>query len=190
MDGVLVDSFQSWWKSFNEVLKTKNHEDFSKKEFREKYWGHELQYILNQIGVNETVDIFCNDIYKKYVDEVRLFSGVNETLEKLGQYPKAIITNTPLQCTNLILKKFDIDSYFVEIVTSDKITKGKPAPEIIFETCKRLGIAPQDVILIGDTTNDVKAGRKAGCITVGMNVDADYSIKTISELLRIVEQRW
>lgn len=189
MDGVLVDSFDSWWKSFNEALRTRNKKEISKQEFREKYWGHELKYNLSQVGLNDIIDMFCKDIYNKYVEEVRLFSGVKEILEQLNRYPKAIITNTPFHCTHLILTKFDIDSYFVEVMTSDQIANGKPSPEIIFETCKRLRVDPQDVILIGDTTNDVKAGRTAGCITVGVKVDADYSITTISELLSIITLR-
>jgi phosphoglycolate phosphatase-like HAD superfamily hydrolase len=55
------------------------------------------------------------------------------------------------------------------------------------KACKYLKVEPKDVILVGDTDSDVKAGRAAGCKVVGINVDADYTIKNISELNFLLE---
>jgi phosphoglycolate phosphatase-like HAD superfamily hydrolase len=47
-------------------------------------------------------------------------------------------------------------------------------------------VKPEEVILIGDTESDVKAGRAAGCRVIGINIDADFSINSISELPNII----
>jgi len=102
-------------------------------------------------------------------------------------YKKAIITNTPRDCAKQILKKFDIETCFSHLITSDDVRKAKPDPEIIFKACERLDVSPETVLLVGDTENDVKAGKAAGCTVVGIDIDADYTIKKLSELTEIVE---
>ncbi len=187
MDGVLVDSLHSWWKSLNEALKNYGEGEITRKEFIEKYWGNELQENLKTLGVNKKVGVFCNNIYKNYLDEIKLFRGTKKTLKKLDPYPKAIITNTPRECAIQILKKFKIKKFFKVIITSDQIENGKPAPDMIYKACEKLRVKPKKVILIGDTKNDIKAADAAGCKTIGINVEGDYKINKITELTKILK---
>jgi HAD superfamily hydrolase (TIGR01509 family) len=186
MDGVLVDSLDSWWKSLNAALKNYKNEEISREEFIEKFWGHELLDNLEKLGLDGKIGAFCNNIYYSYIDELKIFSGTKKVLKKLDKYPKAIITNTPRDCAVQILKKFGIDKHFKMVITSDQVQNGKPAPDIVFEACRRLDVKPEEVILIGDTKSDVKAGRAAGCRVIGINIDADFSINSISELPNII----
>jgi HAD superfamily hydrolase (TIGR01509 family) len=187
MDGVLVDSLDSWWKSLNAALKNYKNIEISKEEFIEKFWGYELSENLRKLGLDEKVGAFCNNIYYNYIDELKIFPGVKGTLKKLNKYPKAIITNTPRDCAIQILKKFGIDIHFKMIITSDQIENGKPEPDIVFEACKRLDVKSEEVILIGDTESDVNAGRSAGCKVIGINIKGDYTIKKISDLTNLLK---
>lgn len=187
MDGVLIDSLDSWWKSLNATLKNYKNKKISKEEFIEKFWGHELSENLRKLGLDEKIGSFCNNIYYNYIDELKIFPGVKETLKKLNKYPKAIITNTPKDCAIQILKKYEIDKHFKIIITSDQIENAKPAPDIIFEACKRLGVKAEDVVLIGDTKSDIKAGRAAGCKVIGINVKGDYNINKISKISNLFD---
>jgi HAD superfamily hydrolase (TIGR01509 family) len=186
MDGVIVDSLGSWWKSLNVALKNFRQKEISGEEFITNFWGHDLQDNLKRLGMDQKIGFFCNNIYSEHVDEIKLFLGTKAVLKKLIDYPKAVITNTPKECVLQIFKKFDIDSYFDVIVTSDQVGRGKPAPDIIFEACKRLDVKPKNVVLVGDTDSDVKAGYAAGCTVIGINIDADYTIKNISDLISII----
>ncbi len=187
MDGVLVDSLDSWWKSLNDALQHFKQETITKEEFIDNYWGNELQENLKKLGLDEKIGVFCNNIYGEYLDNVKVFPGVCKTLEKLEGYPKAIITNTPRDCTLQILEKFDIKNYFDAIITSDQIENGKPAPDIIFEACTQLGVEPRDAALIGDTDNDMAAGKTAGCNTIGIKVKGDFTLQNISDLTKVIE---
>jgi phosphoglycolate phosphatase len=187
MDGVLIDSLDSWWKSLNAALKNNKNKEITREEFIEKFWGHELLGNLKKLGWDEKIIVFCNNIYYNYIDELKIFSGTKEILKKLNKYPKAIVTNTPRDCTIRILDNFGIDRYFKFIITSNQIGRGKPSPDLVYEACIRLGVKTEEVVLTGDTKSDVKAGRAAGCKVIRINVDADFTIKNISELLNIIE---
>ena len=65
--------------------------------------------------------------------------------------------------------------------------KAKPDPEIVIKACTVLDVEPDNTVLVGDTDSDVKAGKAAGCIVVGINVDADYTIKNLSELIKLIQ---
>ena len=109
MDGVIVDSIDSWWQSLNHALKSYNMNPISKDEFFEKYWGHDLYDKLKRYNLPLKVGSFCNRVYGEHLGAVEIYENVNEVLEKLSNYPKCIVTNTPKDCTNQILKNFGLE---------------------------------------------------------------------------------
>jgi len=124
----------------------------------------------------------CNRLYGNNVDKIRIYPETKDTLEKLIMYKKGIITNTPKDSAIKILKKLEIEYYFGSVLTSDDVSMSKPDPEIVLKSCKLLDVEQKDVVLVGDTESDVRAGRAAGCIVIGLNVNADYIIRDLSEL--------
>ncbi len=182
MDGVLVDSLDSWWMALNSALQRFKHKEITREEFITTFWGHDLKDNLKRLQLNPKVASFCNVTYGNHIDYIRIYPDTEETLEQLSPYQKAIITNTPTDCTRQILKKFNIGQYFKEIITSDDVEKAKPDPEIVFTACARLSVNPKTVVLVGDTESDVKAGRAAGCMVVGLNTPADITIHRLLEL--------
>lgn len=186
MDGVLVDSLDSWWKALNSALKKFKHQEITRDEFIKTYWGHDLKANLKRLKLNPEVAQFCNITYGNHLDYIKIYPDTINTLMKLTSYKKAIITNTPTDCARQILRKFQIETYFKEIITSDDVVKAKPDPEIIFKACERFGVDSKTVILVGDTENDVKAGWAAGCTVVGLNIAADITIQRLFDLVDLL----
>jgi len=187
MDGVLVDSLDAWHKSLNQALKKYNHLQISKQKFIDVYWGHDLYDNIKNNNLSLEVGLFCNKVYSKYLDDVKIYPYTRSVLEKLSNYRKTVLTNTPSDCTIQILKKFDIEKFFDFVLTSDDVSMGKPDPELVIKTCEKLDIKPQNAVLVGDTDSDVKAGKAAGCKVIGVNIDADFRVKNISELPNVLE---
>jgi len=186
MDGVLVDSLDAWWSSLNSSLETFEYEPISREEFIKKYWGHDLFDNLKTMKIPLKVGKFCNNVYGEHVNQIKIYPETKDTLQKLVNYKKSILTNTPKDCTVQILKKFDIDRYFELVLTSDDVSVAKPDPEIVLKSCKLLNVKPKDVVLVGDTDSDVKAGKAAGCTVIGINVKADYTVKDVSGILSLI----
>jgi HAD superfamily hydrolase (TIGR01509 family) len=182
MDGVLIDSLDSWWHALNDALKRFKHTEITRDEFISTYWGHDLRANLKRLKLNPEVADFCNILYGGHIHDIILYPDTKSTLQQLMTYKKAIITNTPTDCAEAILKKFDIGEYFETIVTSDDVQNAKPDPEIVFKACERLGVKPNNVLLVGDTDSDVKAGKAAGCTVVGLRIAGDITIQNLSEL--------
>jgi phosphoglycolate phosphatase len=187
MDGVLVDSLDSWWKALNSALQRFKHQEITRDEFMKTYWGHDLKANLKRLQLNPEVAQFCNVTYGNHIDYIKIYPDTKSTLRRLASYKKAIITNTPTDCAQQILRKFEIEQYFEKIITSDDVLKAKPDPEIVFKACERLNVDPKKVILVGDTESDVKAGRAAGCTVIGLNVTADITIQRLSDLADLLK---
>jgi HAD superfamily hydrolase (TIGR01509 family) len=188
LDGVLVDSVDAWLAALNAAMKISGYELITKKEFINKCWGFDLNSTVSKIGLDKKIVAICNKSYEDHIDKVKLMPEVKETLEELINFKKAVITNTPRDRTIQVMDKLNLRNYFSTIVTSDDVKSAKPSPEIIFKACKNLKVKTNEVVAIGDTLSDVKAGKAAGCKVIGLNIQADYKIEKISDLVNILKQ--
>ncbi len=57
---------------------------------------------------------------------------------------------------------------FAHVLGYDSGYTPKPAPDMLLGFAARIGLAPGDVVMVGDSTHDLIAGRAAGMITVGV----------------------
>jgi HAD superfamily hydrolase (TIGR01509 family) len=189
MDGVLVDSFESWHLALADLFRGRLARELTREEFLHRYWARDLRDIFAELGFDIALDSFCGETYSLYLEKVVTFRGAAETLRQLDRYPKAIITNTPAVCARRILEQSGLHVFFNAVLTGDEVVNGKPDPEIVYKACEALSIKPQEALLIGDSTLDVQAGRAAGCKVIGVGIEADYMIRNLPELLDLIE-RW
>lgn len=100
-----------------------------------------------------------------------LLEGVKETLKRLKkQGLKLAIASTDIhRRTEESIKALRIVSLFDAIVGSDDVAFGKPSPDMIFEVLKKTGSKPNEAVVVGDSTSDLKMGKNAkvkACIGV------------------------
>jgi len=86
---------------------------------------------------------------------------------------------------------------FGSVVGRDRVTVGKPNPEMVMLCCKELSVAPSRAIVIGDTAADMRMGRRAG-VAATIRVagraapmmslaDTDLCVRDYAELLARVQ---
>jgi HAD superfamily hydrolase (TIGR01549 family) len=187
LDGVIVNSEEIWFDSLNNALKYFNLSPINKKLFRKKYWGNDLTDTLKKLGLPYKAIDIVNKYYQNNINKVKIFPDVKDTLLKLYNYKIGLITNTPKKSSIILLKRFDILQYFDIILTSDDVKFGKPNSEIIEKACKLLNVKFNDVIIIGDTISDIKAGRSIGSTVIGLNIEADFTINSLSEIIKLLD---
>lgn len=91
---------------------------------------------------------------------------VIDLLEQLGQsYPLIGLTNG-----NVDAGKIGLDSVFQFVLHPGDGTRKKPYPDMFYTACRRLSIAHQTLLHVGDSyLNDVQGARRAGCQSVWLN---------------------
>lgn len=101
--------------------------------------------------------------------EFLLVPGVDEMLRQLhGRYPMAVVSARDEKGTMAFLERFDLVQYFDAIVTGLSAKHTKPYPDPVLLAADKLGVAPENCLMIGDTTVDIRAGKSAGAQTVGV----------------------
>ena len=89
--------------------------------------------------------------------------------------------------------------YFEQVVAGDTLARKKPDPAPLLHASEGFGIAPRDMLMIGDSVNDTQAARAAGCpvfcVTYGYNeghdvrtLDTDALVATLDEAARLVRK--
>jgi phosphoglycolate phosphatase len=66
------------------------------------------------------------------------------------------------------LEQFDLVKYFDVIVTGQSAERTKPYPDPIFFAAQKMNVQPEECLMIGDTTVDMRAGKSAGAQIVGV----------------------
>ena len=98
-----------------------------------------------------------------------LVPGVKEMLESLqSKYPMAVVSARDESSTLAFLEKFGLTGYFQEIVTAITARHTKPFPDPILYAADKMNVAPENCLMIGDTTVDIRSGKSAGTQTVGV----------------------
>ena len=179
MDGVVVDSKEAWFRLFNDIA------DIDRETFERRYWGRDLEANVKELGFTRAE--FCRSVLPKHLDGMETVPGARDVLSAL-RGKKALVTNTTRRCTARILAEQGLEPFFDAVVTSDEVEMGKPDPAIIRLAIERIGADPASTVVIGDSEHDIEAGRAAGCITIGIGVDADYTVDDLKDVLRVAER--
>ena len=94
--------------------------------------------------------------------------GAREVLEFCAckGLPIAMATSSGWPTTQFKLENSGLDQYFQAVITGDKVSHGKPHPEIYLTACKALDIDPAASMAVEDSKNGILSAHAAGMMTV------------------------
>ncbi|MGL5757595.1 phosphoglycolate phosphatase [Plesiomonas sp.] len=106
----------------------------------------------------------------------RTYPSVNDTLACLKEQglPLAIVTNKPTAFVAPLLNALNLDIYFDPIIGGDDVLVRKPHPAGLYLVLGSLGLRPHELLVVGDSVNDIKAAKAAGCPSVGLTYGYNY----------------
>ena len=120
-------------------------------------------------------------LFDRYYGEVAeegsfLFPAVADTLGALHAkgLPLALVTNKPTPFVAPILSSLDIAKYFTVVIGGDDVKNKKPHPEPLLLVAEKLGLAPAELLFVGDSRNDIQAAKAAGCSSIGLTYGYNY----------------
>lgn len=91
-----------------------------------------------------------------------------------------------------IIDGLDVRGYLNSLVTADDIADHKPHPGVYLESAKRLGLTPDECVVVEDSPVGIEAGKRAGMQVLGFKTSkftleelsaADIMISNLDEVL-------
>ncbi|WP_436862441.1 HAD family hydrolase [Staphylococcus caeli] len=134
------------------------------------------------------------------VPENVVVEGMSETLKTLQHqgYKMGIVTSDSKKGVEQFLEVTDFAHFFDVVISTEADAVEKPNPEVLNPLFQQYDVAPEDVVIVGDTANDIqtgvnaKLGLKIAVLTgVGLEhefTQADYVVKTANEIVEILNK--
>ncbi|MCB9109847.1 MAG: HAD family hydrolase [Anaerolineales bacterium] len=134
--------------------------------------GNALLGFADTIGIDDEMVAVINWLYrhrKQPSKKFLLVPGVDEMLKQLhGRYPMSVVSARDEHGTMAFLEQYDLVKYFDHVITGLSAEHTKPYPDPILLAAQKMNVAPENCLMIGDTTVDIRAGKAAGTQTVGV----------------------
>ena len=112
---------------------------------------------------------------KQFTDTRALFQKLHSQNIKLG-----IATTDDRAPTQAMIEAFDIEEFISTMVCADDGIPAKPAPDMVLTICERMKVDPSKVMVVGDTTTDMKMARAAGA---GLVVGVLSGVSNVHDLM-------
>jgi len=131
----------------------------------------------------------------------KVYPGVVQALRSLEDAGLSLccITNKDSVFSAPLLKEAGLSAYFAFTLCADRAEDRKPSPNMLLAACSRLGIAPAELLYVGDTSMDIKAARAAGSPVIAVSygygkehaaddVRADVLVGDLTEIVALFQK--
>lgn len=206
LDGTLVDSLEDLTAAVNHLLAEFGKPALAAVDVRRligKGARNLVQKALPTASNEELergLELFLEFNARHIADRSRLYPGARETLEQLSAagLKLAVVSNKNESLSRLILQTLDAERYFSVICGADSCSEMKPSPLPLLQVMEQLGTTTDTTVMVGDSINDIQAGRRAGIATIGCSwgfgypdelADADRCAASCAELLQFLLPR-
>ncbi|MDP2167247.1 MAG: HAD-IA family hydrolase [Thermodesulfovibrionales bacterium] len=201
LDGTLVDTSIDITRALNYAIKPYGLHELTVKDTI-KVVGEGVSRLIEKVlgpekshFKDEALERFLYYYRAHLTDYSRIYPGVRETLEELGGYKKAVISNKTESLSVTLLDRLGLLKYFSLVVGGDSGPEKKPSPAPVRHVLSGLSVSPHEAIMVGDSNYDIEAGQKAGVRTVAVTYGyrerrqlsgADYMVDGFEELIPLL----
>ena len=192
LDGVIVDTAVYHYKAWRKLANDKLGFDISE-EFNENLKGISRGESLERILIEGQVEISIqkkeefmvlkNQWYLDFIAEMSpkdILPGIDSFILEVKKTDLKLGLGSVSKNAKFILEKTNLIQYFDIIIDGNKISKGKPDPEVFLKGAEECGCLPTKCIVFEDAIAGVKAGKNAGMKVVGLG---DASILTEADVV-------
>ncbi|MDF1517948.1 MAG: beta-phosphoglucomutase [Lutibacter sp.] len=198
LDGVIVDTAKYHYLAWRNLANALGF-DFTEAQ-NELLKGvsriQSLEILLSIGNVNlseekkQTLLLQKNKEYLEYVNQMtseEILPGVNDLLNFLEINDIKYALGSASKNAPLILEKVGLLNRFTAIVDGNDVSKAKPDPEVFLIGARKLGVKPENCVVVEDAIAGVQAANAAKMISIGIgdaNVlhEADYVFKDMTAI--------
>ncbi len=203
LDGTITDSAQVIIDTYRELFIKYDREENFTRDKQVEVIGPALTSIFPKYFPDRNLDDLLND-YRVINDDLvrrnlKLMPYAKEVLEELKKegYKLGVVTSRNRQSTTLCLQSTGIFDLFDDLMCFGDCDEDKPSMKPYYELINKNKWNSSDVVVIGDSTSDIRGGINYGAYTVGyiameekadMVKDANVVISDLRDLLKIVNE--
>jgi HAD superfamily hydrolase (TIGR01509 family) len=175
LDGVLVDSEDAWNDARREIALQHGGlwpadaqpamMGMSSTEWS-RYMHFELAVSLSPEKISEEVVARLAALYR---ERLPLIPGAREAVEALArEWPLGLASSANRAIIELVLGLSGLRPFFKADVSSEEVTRGKPAPDVYLEAAARLGVGAERCAAIEDSSNGIRSAAAARMIVIAV----------------------
>jgi phosphoglycolate phosphatase len=203
LDGTLVDTVQDITDALNFAIEPYDIKILTVKDTI-KLIGEGVSRLVEKVLPmgkmhlkNDVMSRFIGYYSEHLIEFSKEYPYVRETLENLTTVKKAVISNKKEDLSKKLLEELGLSEYFDLIIGSDTAGERKPSPVPVLYVVAKLGLSPEESVIVGDSNYDMEAGKRAGVRTIAVTygyrprenlIGADYIIDDIRELVPLVHR--
>ena len=180
LDGTLVDSATDLHRAMNMSLNALQLPTVTEAQVRvwvgkgtALFCQRTLQHLTGKVDPaqqQQLLETFLKIYNADPCVETQPFDGIVEFLEwGLAQKKTMIcVTNKPELPARAIVDHLGMTHYFADVIGGDRFEERKPHPRQLLHCVEQYAQSKDQVLMIGDSSNDVEAARRAGidCVVV------------------------
>ncbi|NNC88871.1 MAG: HAD family phosphatase [Akkermansiaceae bacterium] len=170
LDGTLVDSMPAHFEAWCRALEAHGAGGIFPEDVFYAMGGMPTKDIVVELngehGLNLNPEAVCyakREAYLASLDRVILHEEVvTFARAQYGKVPLGVATGSTRLGAEKTLQAVGLSDLFDEVVTSEDVPRGKPAPDIFLEAARRIGVEPGRCLAIEDAQPGLLAAQAAG----------------------------
>lgn len=189
LDGTLAFTLHDLADSMNQVLTDNNFPVHELDEYR-YYVGRGIKNLVfnslptscrDEVVVEKCLDQFLAEYEKRYVEKTVLYPGIAELIElmKTRSIRMAVLSNKKDVFTVKMVERFFSSNTFEMVLGASEKFPAKPNPASALFISESFGLAPAQIMYVGDSNTDMQTAKSAGMIACGVL----WGYRTQEELL-------
>jgi phosphoglycolate phosphatase len=182
LDGTLIDSRLDLVHSVNAALRHIGHPELPD-ELIASYVGDGAPILIQRALGGEAVDDalirkgleFFLKYYREHkLDHTTVYAGIPEALGAIQNSANgaprklAVLSNKPVIPSRAIVDALGLGRFFSQVYGGNSFSTKKPDPEGARKLLEENGVQPEHAAIVGDSHVDIRTGRNAGLVTVGV----------------------
>jgi len=200
MDGVLIEAKDWHYEALNKALNLFGLE-ISRYDHLVTYDGlptkKKLEMLSTERGLPRELHAFINEMKQQYTMEI-VYANCKPTfhhefalskLKKSG-YKMAVCSNSIRNTIEIMMDKAALSQNFEFYVSNQDVKNGKPDPEMYNMAISKLGLTPQDCMIIEDNENGIKAAKASGAWVMEVDEVEDVNIQNIEQHIKMFEEKY
>lgn len=198
MDGVLIEAKDWHYEALNKALGLFGME-ISRYDHLVTYDGlptrKKLEMLSAERGLPTRLHEFINDMKQEYTMELvhaqckpRFHHEYALSRLKQEGYRLAVASNSIRNTVQVMMEKSALMGYLDFFLSNQDVTTGKPDPEIYTQAIRRLGLRPDECLVVEDNENGKQAARGSGAWLMEVNEAEEVNYPNIMRNIMRIEE--